>query len=577
MPRNDQALQIEQGHGDGSLSVDAAASLGRVLSVGGSQVAVQLSTELSSTCANEAGVTVGRFLAIRTECALVIGVLSEISLDETSADSLATTGRVDLLGEIVSDAAGSERFQRGVTVHPTIGSAVYRVSTSLLRLIFDAAGPGTIDVGHVQQDDSIGAYLNVDNMVGKHFAVLGSTGAGKSSAVALILREIMAARLDLRILLLDPHNEYANCFETEAHVAKPSNLRLPFWLFNFDEIVEVIFGRRPDVDDEVALLSELIPIAKNVYVRSTSGDRTNYRVSKPEGPGYTVDSPVPYRLEDLIELIEGRMGKLENHALAIRYQRLLTRITTARNNPRYSFIFEDVNTGGDGMVDVLCELLCLPTDGPSMTIMQLAGFPAEVFDAVMSVLFRMALEFGIWSNGAVPLLIVCEEAHHYANADRSLGFRPAREAVSRIAKEGRKHGVFLGLVTQRPAELDATLISQCGTVIAMRMGNEDDQRIVRAAVSDPTDRLLGFLSSLGTREALAFGEGVPMAMRLRFKELPECFIPQSQAVSAEYVNPATKIDKNFVASVVASWRGVAVSNIPRRDAVKMPTAVHGRR
>jgi DNA helicase HerA-like ATPase len=185
-----------------------------------------------------------------------------------------------------------------------------------------------------------------------------------------------------------------------------------------------------------------------------------------------------------------------------------------------------------------------------------------VFDAVVSVLFRLAFEFGLWSDGALPLLIVCEEAHNYANADRSIGFRPAREAVSRIAKEGRKYGVFLGLVTQRPAQLDRTLISQCSTVFAMRMANEDDQRIVHAAVSDPANRLLGFLASLGTREALAFGAGVPVATRLRFKELPDCFIPKSEAVWGGRVDSRTKVDRTLVASVVARWRGIAMSNRP---------------
>ena len=219
------------------------------------------------------------------------------------------------------------------------------------------------------------------------------------------------------------------------------------------------------------------------------------------------------------------MGKLENGAVAGQYRRLISRIQSVRKNPRYAFIFDDDAVGSDTMVDILCELLRLQGDGQPMTIVQLAGFPAEVFDAIVSVLFRMAFEFGLWSDGALPLLIVCEEAHNYANADRAIGFRPAREAVSRIAKEGRKYGVFLGLVTQRPAQLDPTLISQCSTVFAMRMANEDDQRIVHAAVSDPGNRLLGFLASLGTREALAFGAGVPVATRLRFKELPEVLHP----------------------------------------------------
>jgi uncharacterized protein len=329
----------------------------------------------------------------------------------------------------------------------------------------------------------------------------------------------------------------------------------------------VIFGRHPDVEDEVGLLAELIPLAKNEYARRAV-TRSSYRQMEPEGGKYTVDTPVPYRMEDLVALAESRMGKLENSAVAGLYQRLLMRIHSVRKNPRYSFIFDDVDVGSDAMVDILCDLLRLQHDGQPMTIIQLAGFPAEVFDAIVSVLFRLAFEFGLWSDGALPLLIVCEEAHNYANADRSVGFRPAREAVSRIAKEGRKYGVFLGLVTQRPAQLDPTLISQCSTVFAMRMANEDDQRIVHAAVSDPANRLLGFLASLGTREALAFGAGVPVATRLRFTELPAPFIPRSEAVWGGRVDAGTPVDRSLVASVVARWRGVAMSNKPQPQAPK---------
>src|SRR6266849_1223653 len=245
------------------------------------------------------------------------------------------------------------------------------------------------------------------------------------------------------------------------------------------------------------------------------------------------------------------MDRLENNAVAGQYKRLLMRIHSVRKNARYSFIFDDANVGSDAMVDILCELLRLQPEGQPMTIVQLAGFPAEVFEALVSVLFRLSFEFGLWSDGAHPLLIVCEEVHNYANADRSIGFRPAREAVSRIAKEGRKYGVFLGLVTQRPAQLDRTLISQCSTVFAMRMANEDDQRIIHAAVSDPANRLLGFLPSLGTREALAFGAGVPVATRLRFKELPDNLIPRSEAVWGGGIASGTAVDRNLVTSVVA--------------------------
>jgi DNA helicase HerA-like ATPase len=561
------ASQPDQSTKSPRLSDRTLEPVGHVVSVGGSQVTVQFTTAMLSPHENDADVTVGTFLGIWNGRSLVVGALCDISLHKLAdgQQSEPATGRVDLLGELALDKPGAGFFQRGIMSYPRIGSPIVPVGHEALRIIFDAVGQNTINVGHLQQDASIDAYINVDDMVRKHFAIFGSTGAGKSSAVAVLLREIMKARENLRILLIDPHNEYAACFEDHAHVVRPGNLQLPYWLFNFDEIVEIVFGRRTDVEDEIGLLAELIPLAKNDYARSHTPARTSYRNVEPEGGRYTVDTPVPYRMADLIALAETRMGKLENTAVSGQYRRLLSRLHSVRKNPRYSFIFDDEGVGSDSMVDILCDLLRLQHDGRPMTVVQLAGFPAEVFDAIVSVLFRLAFEFGLWSDGALPLLIVCEEAHNYANADRSVGFRPAREAVSRISKEGRKYGVFLGLVTQRPAQLDPTLISQCSTVFAMRMANEDDQRIVRAAVSDPANRLLGFLASLGTREALAFGAGVPVAARLRFKELPDCFIPTSEAVWGGRIDAGMPIDRNLVASVVARWRGIALRNKPLRE------------
>ena len=564
---SDNLARLDQAPGQEPESRTAMKPVGRVVSVGGSQVMVEFNKDMLSPEEGQPEVTVGTFLGVWNGRSLVVGALCDVSLHKHADGQQAdpATGRVDLLGELILDQPGAGYFQRGVMNYPKIGSAIIPVGHDALSIIFDTAGPNTINVGHLQQDSSIGAYIDVDDMVRKHFAIFGSTGAGKSSAVAVLLREIMQARQSLRILLIDPHNEYAACFEERAHVVRPGTLRLPYWLFNFDEMVEIVFGRRVDIEDEIGLLAELIPLAKNDYARAsaTRAAAGSYRFSgETEGGRYTVDTPVPYRIEDLISICETRMGKLENNAVAGQYRRLLSRIHSVRKNPRYAFIFDDLNGGSDTMVDILCDLLRLQDDGQPMTVVQLAGFPAEVFDAIVSVLFRLAFEFGLWSDGAMPLLIVCEEAHNYANADRSIGFRPAREAVQRIAKEGRKYGVFLGLVTQRPAQLDPTLISQCSTVFAMRMANEDDQRIVHAAVSDPANRLLGFLASLGTREALAFGAGVPVATRLRFKELPDDVVPRSEAVWGGRIDAGTPIDRNLVANVVARWRGIAMSNRP---------------
>jgi uncharacterized protein len=193
-----------------------------------------------------------------------------------------------------------------------------------------------------------------------------------------------------------------------------------------------------------------------------------------------------------------------------------------------------------------------------MTIMQLAGFPAEVVDSVMSVLCRMAFDFGLWSDGAIQLLVVCEEAHRYASSDRKIGFGPTRRAISRIAKEGRKYGVFLGLVTQRPAELDPTILSQCNTLFTMRLANEADQALVRSAVSDAAASLLAFLPSLATREVFAFGEGVALPTRLKFKQLPDHLRPKGEALAEG--SPNSIESSEFIASVIERWRGASMSS-----------------
>ena len=552
-------------------ALNADRTCGHILSVSGSQASVGLPAE-SIDPRRDASITVGKFLRVQRAKSLLIGMVTEVTQDvglSAHEQGFRAAARLDMMGEIKSRDDGRQYFQRGVTDYPAIGDPAALITRDELRLIYDISGSDTIDIGQLQQDTSIGAYVNVDEMLSKHFAVLGTTGVGKSSGVALILREILNARPNLRLFLLDGHNEYARCFGDKALVLNPRNLKLPFWLFNFEETIDVFFGGRPGVDEEVSVLAELIPQAKSNYTQNyRTGDRPMLKRADPKTTGYTGDTPVPYRLADLTGLIDERMGKLENRSSRMIYHKLIQRIETVRNDPRYAFMFDNANVGGDTMGETLRQLFRLPADGKPMTIMQLAGFPADVVDAVVSVLCRMAFDFGLWSDGAVPLLFVCEEAHRYAPGDKSIGFGPTRKAISRIAKEGRKYGVFLGLVTQRPAQLDPTLISQCSTVFAMRMANEDDQRIVNAAVSDPANRLLGFLSSLGTREALAFGAGVPVATRLRFKELPDCFIPTSEAVWGGRIDAGTPVDRNLVASVVARWRGIAMSNKPLREGLR---------
>src|SRR6266853_1067729 len=506
-------------------------SFGRVISVRGSLARVGL-LAASQLAIPEVRATVGRFVSIRCTNSSIVAMITEVSCEDLpTSDVYIASASVDLLGEILG---GPERpkFQRGVTNYPTIGDAVELITNEELRTVYAPTGSDQINIGTLQQDSSVIAYVDIEEMLSKHFAVLGSTGVGKSSGVSLLLNEILKSRPNLRIFLLDVHNEYGRCFGDRSLVLNPRNLKLPFWLFNFEEIVDVLFAGRPGVPEELDILAEVVPIAKGVYTQYQNADRVGLKRIDPKTVGYTVDTPVPYRLVDLV-----------------------SRIETVRNDPRYAFMFDNANVGGDTMAEVISHLFRLPANGQPMTIMQLAGFPAEVVDSVVSVLCRMAFDFGLWSDGVSPLLFVCEEAHRYVSADSKIGFGPTRRAVSRIAKEGRKYGVFLGLVTQRPAELDATIISQCNTLFTMRLANDRDQALLRSAVSDAAANLLSFVPSLGTREVLAFGEGVALPTRLRFKEVPVHQLPRSEATIATVASVAAGHDMHFVSAVLERWRG----------------------
>jgi len=543
-------------HHPESSATSARPPIGKVISVGGAEISVGL-TATGLTDSTRA--TVGKFLGVASGGALVVGLITEIHESNGNA-AYRTVARLDLLGEIRQDRNGAPRFQRGVARYPVIGEPAMMMTEQDLHLVYAGNCTERSQIGYLQQDASIGAHIDIDSLVSKHFAILGTTGVGKSNGVAIILQRILDVRPNLRVFLIDPHNEYGRCFGDKAQVLNPRNLRLPFWLFNFEETVDVFFGGRPGNEEEVQLLAESIPLAKAMYGQYRGGnERTLAKRRDPRSAGFSADTPVPYRIEDLIALLDERMGKLENRSSRMIYHKLMQRIQTFRNHPRYAFMFENATVGGDTMAEVVSQVFRLPANGKPMTIMQLAGFPAEVVDAVVSVLSRMAFDFGLWSDGTMPLLFVCEEAHRYAPADKAVGFGPTRRALSRIAKEGRKYGVFLGLVTQRPAEIDPNIISQCSTLFVMRLANDRDQALIRSAVSDAAAGLLSFIPSLGTGEAFAFGAGVALPTRLTFTTVPEALRPNAETGSNLRSGLGATCDREAVHAVIERWRSATMS------------------
>jgi DNA helicase HerA-like ATPase len=426
--------------------------------------------------------------------------------------------------------------------------------TDELRLAYYSDHTQAATIGTLLQDESIPAMVLVDDLLGKHCAILGSTGTGKSCGVALILQQILKQNPNAHVLLLDPHNEYASCFGNHAEVITPADLQLPFWFLTFEEIIEVVIGDTHTASAEEEILAELVPLAKMRYAANRGREST---VVLKRGLGqtgrYTVDTPVPYRMSDLVGMIDERMGRLENKRDLAPYRQLKSQLESVSSDPRYAFMFGNL-TVQDHMSEILGRLFRVPVQGKPIAILELTGVPSEIVNVVVSVICRMTFDFALWGNGKVPVTLVCEEAHRYMPNNPKLGFEPTRRAIARIAKEGRKYGVSLCVISQRPSELDPTILSQCNTVFAMRMSNDRDQAIVRSAIFDTASSLLDFLPSMGMREAIVFGDGVTLPGRIRFADLPANAMPRGRTASFTQNWQSANTEEGYLDDVVARWR-----------------------
>ncbi len=538
-------------------------SIGRIVSVTGSKAIVLLDSAAEGSVRPPAAQRpeMGTLLAIETAHTTVLAIVSALSVPvpaQREGEAEIWIAELGLVGELWKNTTGrAASFNRGVTIYPALGDRVHLATKSQLELAFCGDPQHSVRVGTIRQDNSIPAMIRVDDLLGKHFAVLGTTGTGKSCTTALIFRAILQKSPNAHIVLLDPHNEYATAFDGCAEVISPRNMHLPFWLLTFEEIVEVLIGD-PERKAETEILQELIPIAKARYSWGRAREAQGMRRGSADVGRYTVDTPAPYRISDLTGLIDERMGKLENKKDLAPYRQLRTRIDTISQDGRYSFMFGSL-TVHDSMAQVLGRLFRVPVNDRPITILELTGLPTEVIYVVVSVLCRLTFDFALWSEGQVPVTLVCEEAHRYVPANPHLGFEPCRRAIAKIAKEGRKYGASLCIVTQRPAEIDPTILSQCNTVFALRMSNDRDQEIVQSAVSDTGSGLLEFLPALGQREAIAFGDGVTLPVRITFDELPRSALPRSSTARFSDCWKKSVGDEGFLEQIVEKWRSSGVS------------------
>jgi DNA helicase HerA-like ATPase len=455
-------------------------------------------------------------------------------------------GFIDFLGEGDEERLTGKiyNFRRGVTRYPTPGSGVYPVTSQDMKQMYAAEDRPHIEIGTVYPTRDIRGALFIDALLGKHFALLGSTGTGKSTSAALILHRICEMAPQGHIVMIDPHGEYSAAFKTNGALFDVSNLAMPYWLMNFEEHCEVfISGNRDERQLDVDILAKCLLAAK-AKSRAAEG------IAK-----LTVDSPIPYLLSDLTANIQAEMGRLDKAGDSAPYMRLKTKVDEIKSDPRYSFMFSGMLVA-DTMSAFLGRVFRLPGDGKPISIIDVSGVPSDITSVVVAVLARLVFDYAIWSRNEPqrPILLVCEEAHRYVPADTAGRTSSVGKILGRIAKEGRKYGVSLGLITQRPSDLAEGVLSQCGTIIAMRLNNERDQAYVRSAMPEGARGFLDTIPALRNRECIVCGEGVAIPIRVAFDSLEEVKRPASSDPLFSQLWTEAGGEDEMLGRVIKRWR-----------------------
>jgi hypothetical protein len=546
----DEIGSFAEDNGAASLGVSASPliPIGHVVEIAGSGSQIRLDPAALASLSTHSDASVAMSGQVGSQVKMIVGSSWLIANVRTmrAGDGTEIVAHVDFLGEGDRDSSGRlSQFRRGVTKFPIPGCEVHPVTTSDLRSVFAADDRAHIEIGTVYPTDDIRGALYIDPMLSKHFAVLGSTGTGKSTSVALILHRISELSPEGHIVMIDPHGEYSAAFKGCGELFNVDNLQLPYWLMNFEEHCEVLLttqGSERERDSDI--------LAKLLLAARTKGKNLE-TLGK-----VTVDSPIPYLLTDLNSILVNEMGKLDRAGDTLPFMRLKNKLDEIRGDPRYSFMFSGMLVS-DSMPSLLSKLFRLPSHGRPISIVDVSGVPSEITSVVVSVLARMVFDYAIWSRTEAqrPLLLVCEEAHRYVPKDEHSSGQAVRRILERIAKEGRKYGVSLGLITQRPSDLAEGVLSQCGTIIAMRLNNDRDQACVRAAMPEGARGFLDAIPALRNRECIVCGEGVAIPLRVRFDDLEPEKRPASSDPSFAALWCQTGDEEGIIQRTIKRWRG----------------------
>jgi len=451
----------------------------------------------------------------------------------------------------------SGNFERGINHFPTVGAELIMVSNWNLERIFSDYSEVYYKVGKLSTFEAIDVYLDASSFFGRHSAVLGQTGSGKSWTVTSLIQAALRYMPNAHIIIMDMHGEYGDK-KTGDFMSSPFpaakvrcldalDLEMPYWLMTFSDLAEIFINKE---DPHAAV--------QNAFLRGALND---LRIESNKGSDLghiTVDSPVYFSLEELRDRFEesnqetSDFGRVKG-PLYGRFDQLLVRMHSMMNDGRYDFMLKPkLRTSTETLVDLMRDFVGLGDPKANVTVLNLSAVPYDVSPMVTALIGRMAFEFNFWNPDCLefPIWLVCEEAQQYIPREKDSRFKEARRTMEHISKAGRKYGVGLCVVSQRPKEVSETVLAQCGTFLCLRISNPDDQEYLRAMVPDAARGTFASLTSLARGEVVAMGAAVPMPVRFQMN-LPN---PPPNSSDVDFADKWSKGGAEIdVEKLVSNW------------------------
>lgn len=452
---------------------------------------------------------------------------------------------------------------------------------------------------------SIGTYVgansaicraNMDKLFGNHCAILGSTGSGKSATVAAILHAVLEYKyeanksLSPRIILIDPHGEYGKAFQNNAIVYRAYSessvggdtvieLKLPYWLMSGDEFRSMIIGKTEfEATSQNNIIYEALSYARMVHagvirtLDDPNGDQIPELVegkTEADRSNFDKDKPIPFKMDELIKHIEKVQGRKTDKkeprppsdSTRQKIESVLKKLRVLRANPQLKFLMDEYTIDSLSINKILAQFIghIEGCENKNIRIIDISGLPNEISGPLTALIARLLFQYKLWQTPEErkidPILIACEEAHRYVPNQGEAQYKEAQESIRRLAKEGRKYGIGLMLISQRPSDVESTVLSQCNSWIVLRLTNSRDQEHVARFLPDSLSGLTRILSSLTRREAVFVGEAAALPSRIKIRELTQDQLPDSADISfvEGWVNAL--LDNDKLQKVTNRWTG----------------------